>query len=1023
MCSSVFRPASSFGRPVAILHLSLALLPSLSLHAEEVQIVKERGPHQQRVETIRTFQDSQGNTLSETNSYVQLETGLNFRNAQGEWEESKAEFVGENGWAVARKGQHQVALYHNLNADGAVVLWTPEGKRLRSHVYGLAYYDAASGQSVLIASVKDSEAQLVADNQVVYWDAFRELVADVRYSYTKSGFEQDIILREQPPSPEQFGFNPATTRLEVWTEFVEAEQPAKTAQVLNAGAAARGDEAPLIDETLSFGQLGIGQGRTFRLGRESDALSLVAKNWIETDEGEKFLVETVALDSIEDGLQQLPTGKGGVQFRKAQPGRLHASYRAPRRIPAKESAQARIERLDHASDLAKFDALQRPGLVLDYVTTNGTIASYTFQSDETYYLSGATTISGASTFEGGTVLKLDSANTTKLELQGTVTFGGGAYRPVVFSGKDDNTVGQTISGSTGDPTATYYGATGGTLVLNNGTGVTLQHLRFSHQRRALAFTAGTSLTHIIRHAQFVRCQEGVAPANTVNLHNALFNNVGTVIAGTATTTVNGQHWTVNVASLLRNSASATLNLVNCLLVQFTTSPTGTYNDPYSSVNVVASNTGLFQTVSGGNHYLVAGSPYRNAGNANIDPTLAAELKAMTTEAPLVLTGTVNLDTTLSPRVARDTDTVDKGFHYASLDYVLKQLAVTAPLRLTNGVAVAVAGTHGADLQNASQFVSEGRAENLNRLTRWHNVQEQSASEGNGGPMTKIANGYGTRPVVSIRFTDLTALSKSGTALLDTGSTQPFASVTVEFCQSRNVGFTFWPVDSYSETVTLRNNLFERAALSVNHSYYSANTPLTFNAYNNLFWRGSLAVAYDSGTYNYYFYIKDNLFDGTAQTLSGGATGYVTRSNNGFISGTANTFNGTGDKTGLNTDYQGNGAWGYRYYPASGASPSLAVLIDAGSQTRTSAGLYHFTVKTANSSKEGADASTTVDIGFHYAGLNSSGTAPNDTDGDGLPDYVEDRDGDNTLDTGETNPAVSNGIGAGTAALLVFTPLQ
>ncbi len=165
-----------------------------------------------------------------------------------------------------------------------------------------------------------------------------------------------------------------------------------------------------------------------------------------------------------------------------------------------------------------------------------------------------------------------------------------------------------------------------------------------------------------------------------------------------------------------------------------------------------------------------------------------------------------------------------------------------------------------------------------------------------------------------------------------------------------------------------------------------------------------------------------MFDGTSQTLSGNSTASVTRSNNGFTSGTTNTYVGSGDKTGLSIDYQTNAVWGVRYYPASGGAPSLATLIDAGSRTRETAGLYHFTVKSANSTKEGADTPSTVDLGFHYIGLNTFGV-PNDADGDGIPDYVEDRNGNNYLDTGESDPAVSNGVGVGTAALVVFTPLQ
>ena len=90
---------------------------------------------------------------------------------------------------------------------------------------GLSYFDTASGQSVLIAEVKDSIGQLTAPNQVVYEDAFTDFKADVQYTYTQTSFEQDVILRERPPLPEAYGLNSATTVLQVLTEFVSPPQP------------------------------------------------------------------------------------------------------------------------------------------------------------------------------------------------------------------------------------------------------------------------------------------------------------------------------------------------------------------------------------------------------------------------------------------------------------------------------------------------------------------------------------------------------------------------------------------------------------------------------------------------------------------------------------------------------------------------------------------------------------------------------------------------------------------------------
>jgi hypothetical protein len=59
---------------------------------------------------------------------------------------------------------------------------------------GLACFDRTSGRSVLLAEVKDCVGTLVADNVVLYEDCFDDLNASLRYTYTRAGFEQFVIL-------------------------------------------------------------------------------------------------------------------------------------------------------------------------------------------------------------------------------------------------------------------------------------------------------------------------------------------------------------------------------------------------------------------------------------------------------------------------------------------------------------------------------------------------------------------------------------------------------------------------------------------------------------------------------------------------------------------------------------------------------------------------------------------------------------------------------------------------------------
>jgi hypothetical protein len=91
--------------------------------------------------------------------------------------------------------------------------------------------------------------------------------------------------------------------------------------------------------------------------------------------------------------------------------------------------------------------------------------------------------------------------------------------------------------------------------------------------------------------------------------------------------------------------------------------------------------------------------------------------------------------------------------------------------------------------------------------------------------------------------------------------------------------------------------------------------------------------------------------------------------------------GTHDVTNL-VSYAWQSSWLGNFY-----EPTNSPLIDHGSTTADQFGLYHFTTQT-NQVKE---TNSVVDIGYHYVALDTYGN-PIDTDGDGVPDYLEDSNG-------------------------------
>jgi len=84
------------------------------------------------------------------------------------------------------------------------------------------------------------------------------------------------------------------------------------------------------------------------------------------------------------------------------------------------------------------------------------------------------------------------------------------------------------------------------------------------------------------------------------------------------------------------------------------------------------------------------------------------------------------------------------------------------------------------------------------------------------------------------------------------------------------------------------------------------------------------------------------------------------------------------------------SWFGNYY-----LPANSLLIKAGDVSATNVGLYHFTTQT-NQVPEGTN---TVDIGYHYVATDSNGN-PLDSNDDGIPDYLEDANGDGVYDAGD-----------------------
>jgi hypothetical protein len=970
--------------------LSLANSPPVEISP---YAITQRGPHQRLWQKVTAQTNIVGQTIYQTNSYSELATGICYWNSN-QWIDSSDQIQLTGNGAAATNTQHRVAFAANINDSGAVSLTTPDGQQMTSHILGLVYVDASTGANVLFAETQDSLGGLLASgNQIIYTNAFTNANCDVLYTHRLSGLEQDIIIRKQLPLPASYGLTGSNIWLQVWTEFPTAPAPQAT-QMQNS------------DNFLDFGVMKMGRGKAFMLGNSLTGVPVV-KSWV-TSQGRTFLIESVRLNSIGSQLAQLPALSPSSGSSNSLPGSGSSGPGDQSGIRHSRSALAslapprpdfknlrlpplKVAKKSPATMYLAASTLAQNGLVVDYNIENGSLTDFTFQGDTTYYITNIVDLYGSCVIEGGTVIKF-STNTSASIISGygtNLTFKTGPYRPAIFTAQDDNSVGDQISGSTGSPT-NYYGGVGIQSTYHPAGAVTWKNMRFSYLRQALDLENNAFYLY---DTQFNNCQQGVyLNTESLLLCNALFCNVATdFYCVPDPANIELDNVTIHNSSLLcdmegyetysytgdpGNWPNFTGYFVNCLLVDVTNTgpPIGVYSYTTTNATVILTNdTGVFQTVGAGSHYL-ATNTYRGLGTTNVDSAeLLAELRQKTTWPPLVMSNVViSNNTTLGPYASRDTNisTLDLGYHYDPLDYIMDTCTVTnATLTFTNGVGIGYfSDTVGTRFNDGSALVSVGTPLAPNWFTSYQMVQEQCVTIGSGSSAYYLyPYHYGsTGPNGLIQFSKFSG--GSGSLLYDTDP-WAFNNLLVQNCEFWNGGGTFSGSTNSGTTTVLDNNLFARSVPEID---VSAGASFAFS--NNLVWCAQFDFKNSSSGTCYAF---NNDFD-TCSFITLGSSS-ISNGYNAYLNCGTNRLSPTNAYdivSGSSLTYQ-TGPLGYFYQPTN------SLLIDKGSTNANVLGLYHYTTQT-NQTEE---ADSTVDIGYHYVALSSSGS-PIDANSNGVPDYLE-----------------------------------
>lgn len=338
-----------------------------------------------------------------------------------------------------------------------------------------------------------------------------------------------------------------------------------------------------------------------------------------------------------------------------------------------------------------------------YVPLGGNYSDYYFANDTTYYVSNNVTLTGTTTLNGGAVIKF--AANKSITVNDSIVCATAPYHPAIFTAKDDDTVGELITGSTGTPT-NYYAAVALQLMLTNTAA--LSNLCFAHAQTALACLEdidSPDVTNVLQNLLVVHCARGLWVMGAANigaeppeesfssfsggednnltnrlfLHNTLFLQVNHVITG-QTAIVVAENMTVDRAAAVVSGNGAALaafwpvvysyNSVFSRVTNLTAgyaSLYGGYNGFYQSPMFGGPTNGvsIYPFASDGwyDHYLTNTSPFVDDGDVT---AATAGLDDYSTQTNQTL----------------DTGDVDLGWHYP----VLLNLAARCN---TNGAGIAL----------------------------------------------------------------------------------------------------------------------------------------------------------------------------------------------------------------------------------------------------------------------------------------------------------------------------------------------
>jgi hypothetical protein len=547
-------------------------------------------------------------------------------------------------------------------------------------------------------------------------------------------------------------------------------------------------------------------------------------------------------------------------------------------------------------------------------------------------------VAGVLTVAPNSVTKFTNSPSAKISFSGPLAVRADFYTDAIFTSQNDNSIGALAPYSTGSPARTAATYLEDTSDADN----SYSHLRFDFAGTAVSITRGFTGNEFW-HCQFLNCGTAVSSAaERVNVYNTLFSKCGTALSGWGFFTA--QNATFDQCGTLGNGFNESASLVNCILTAVTNIDASYTLDTCLQA---ASGAGIYNPVGGGSYYLNA-ALQNSASTTNLHPALAADIRQLTTQPPVIISNMVLAgDLNLSPQAQRDTDIPDQGVHYAPIDFAVSAIRTTNAVNVTLAPGTAVAVFRGIrdgwgfNIDHGARLVSTGSATLPCRLFSYNCVQEQPASawsEPLDFGLVTDSEGAETAGGFDFRFTQWSSPASDVFLLY---STTVNADVRdSQFQGGMLVGVTF--------PVNLTNCVLENVITEIDPT-------VPAGVRNCTFIRGTFYSFGYGGITNYV--IKDNIFDHTALINDLGTYGYD-GGHNAFVAGCDRLYptNASDIVLSASPAYQIGPLDNYYI-------PQLGSLINGGTWSSTN-GLFHFT--TALDQRK--ETNSIVDLGFHAVAL-------------------------------------------------------